>query len=989
VNADRWKQIEDCYHAAMERPAHERDAFLAQSYAADPELRREVESLLDHEGTADELLESPAWNHVTPSDETGTFAPGALLAGSMMAEYRIAGKLGSGGMGEVYRATDTKLQRQVALKVLASELAQNDTWKSRFQREARVLASLNHPHIAAIYGLEESGGVSAIAMELVEGPTLAECMERGRIPVPEALAIARQIAEALEYAHEKGIVHRDLKPANVKLRPDGVVKVLDFGLAKDVNPREAPTATATGAGGIMGTPAYMAPEQAAGLQVDRRADIWAFGVVLFEMLAGHQAYARKTTLETLAAVARDDPPWDKLPAETPAQIRGLLRRCLDRDTRNRLRDVGEARIAIQNTGKEPEVTVGAVATRSPSGASTPRQKYLRLAVSVTVVLLLTLSGWWFAKLHKVPALELKLRQLTTNSMENPVESAAISPDGKYLAYTDFLGMHIRSIDSGETRTVPQPEGLHGERCCVVDFWFPDSTRFVVDSGDPGPILNMWVVSMVGGAPRVLREDGEPWDISPDGGTIAFTRNFGRVDHREIWLMDADGRNPRQFWAVDEESGLQYVHWSPDGRRLAYVTFHLTADRFEITLDSRDRDGRNPANIWSETAANEEIARFSDYIWLADGRMILFLNEGDTGGLSSLTTKRNLWMTRLDPRTGKRQQEWTKITDWPAGSSLENATATHDGRIAFRKVIGQSAVYVAELEAGGKKLKEPPRRLTLEEGRNHPSAWTADNQAVILESNRSGHLGIYRQVPGQDTAEAIVAGPENAWAPVVSPDGHWILYLAYPGVRGFDTPVQLMRVPITGGPSQKIDTKVMYGTPRCAVGPPGLCAIAEPAAGRKQMVFTAFDPVAGRGRELTPPMEVDPKADYLWDLSPDGRRIAVVKISHPYSFEESQISEGPIHILSLDGQPPLELRAKGRKNQWQSLDWAADGNGLYVSAWAAAGSVLLYLDLKGNASDVWPHPSMDRGTRGIPSRNGRRIALLGRNQDSNVWMIEKF
>jgi serine/threonine protein kinase len=359
MNADRWTQIEDCYHAAMERPIPERAGFLAQACANDSELRREVESLLAHEGQADELLESPAWNHVAPSDETGTISSGALSAGSMMAEYRIAGRLGAGGMGEVYRATDTKLQREVALKVLAPEFAQNAAWMSRFQREARVLASLNHPHIAAVYGLEESGGVRAIAMELVEGPTLAERMERGRIPIPEALAIARQIAEALEYAHEKGIVHRDLKPANVKLRPDGVVKVLDFGLAKAAVPegatKESPAVTATGAGVIMGTPAYMAPEQAAGLPVDRRADIWAFGVVLFEMLVGRQLYARRTTLETLAAVARDDPQWDELPGETPAEIRRLLRRCLDRNAKSRLQAIGEARIAIEAVlaGKTP------------------------------------------------------------------------------------------------------------------------------------------------------------------------------------------------------------------------------------------------------------------------------------------------------------------------------------------------------------------------------------------------------------------------------------------------------------------------------------------------------------------------------------------------------------------------------------------------------------------------------------------------------------
>jgi eukaryotic-like serine/threonine-protein kinase len=982
MNAEGWQEVEECYHAALERPPAERAGFLERARANNPDLRREVESLLAHEGQADELLEGQVWKHVASSDETGPMAPGVLEAGLMMAGYRIAERLGAGGMGEVYRATDTKLQRDVALKVLAAGFAHDSGWLSRFQREARVLASMNHPHIAAIYGLEESGGVRAIVMELVEGPTLAERMVRGRIPIPEALAIARQIAEALEYAHETGIVHRDLKPANVKLRPDGVVKVLDFGLAKAIDPKEAPTVTATGVGVVMGTPAYMAPEQAAGLQVDRRADIWAFGVVLFEMLAEQRVYARTTTLETLAAIARDEPPWDGLPADVPAEIIRLLRRCLDKDPKHRLRDMGEARIAIQNVGKEPGLTLNAVAT-----VSTPRRKHFPVAVAATVVLLLTSAGWWLAKVHHPPTPELTLRQLTTNSIENPVASSAISPDGKYLAYSDLQGLHIRSIDSGETRTVPQPEGLHGERCCGVDAWFPDSTKFLGLSGDPGPIFTTWVVSVVGGAPRLLREDSNPWGISPDGSTIAFTRNAGRVDDREIWLMDASGGNPQRFLHVDEESALQLVRWLPGGHRLAYERFHLAAHGLEITLESRDLHGGAPVTMYSETAAGEAVAGLKDYLWLADGRMILILNETNTGGLSSLTTKRNIWMMRVDSRTGKRQQGLTRLTDWPSGASLEDVSATDDGRIVFRKAIGQSAVYVADLEAGGRHI-HPARRLTLEEGWNHPSAWTADNQAVILESNRSSHFGIYRQVPGQDTAEAIVTGSENAWAPVVTPDGHWILYLAYPAARGSDTPVQLMRVPTNGGPPQIISTAVMYGTLRCAAGTPGLCAIAVPAPGRKRIVFTAFDPVAGNGAELTA-MDIDPKADYLWDLSPDGRRIAIVKMIGLYSGDETHASEGPIHILPLDGRQRFELVAKGRKNQWQSLDWAADGNGLYVSADAPGGSVLLYLDLKGYANEVWKNPSADRGTRGIPSRDGRRLALLGRNQNSNVWMIQNF
>jgi hypothetical protein len=352
---------------AVQWPRDERTEFLAPACAADSERRPEVESLPVRDRQPDRLLESPAWSRITPRDETGSRALGMLSAGSLMAEYRIVGELGSGGMGEVYRATDTRLEREVALKVLAAGFAHDSAWISRFQHEARVLASLNHPHIAAIYGLEESAGLRAIAMELVEGPTLAERMARGRIPIQESLAIAQQIAEALEYAHEKGIVHRDLKPPNVKLRPDGVVKVLDFGLAKAADSDEMPAVTAAGI--ILGTPAYMPPEQAGGLPVDRRADIWAFGVVLFEMLAGRQVYARKTTLETLAAVARDEPKWDELPKETPAVIVRLLRRCLDRNPKSRLRDIGEARIAIEAAlGGETSLREGAPA---PGGIRRP------------------------------------------------------------------------------------------------------------------------------------------------------------------------------------------------------------------------------------------------------------------------------------------------------------------------------------------------------------------------------------------------------------------------------------------------------------------------------------------------------------------------------------------------------------------------------------------------------------------------------------------
>ncbi len=314
-----------------------------------------------------------------------TLEPGARLG-----VYEIIGALGAGAMGEVYRARDTKLNRDVAIKVLPAHLA-TDAGASqarggdrlaRFEREAQVLASLNHPHIAQIYGVEESAGTRAIVMELVEGEDLAERIAKGPIPVDEALPLARQIAEALEAAHEIGVIHRDLKPANIKLRPDGTIKVLDFGLAKAVNPdsssapdpMQSPTLTAhaTGIGMILGTAAYMAPEQARGKVVDRRADVWAFGCVLYEMLAGRRTFASDDVTDTLTAVLRDPPDWNALPAETPAAVRSLLARCLDKDPKQRLRDIGEARVALSGEARATLSSGSALAAAARSGAGSQR-----------------------------------------------------------------------------------------------------------------------------------------------------------------------------------------------------------------------------------------------------------------------------------------------------------------------------------------------------------------------------------------------------------------------------------------------------------------------------------------------------------------------------------------------------------------------------------------------------------------------------------------
>ena len=403
-----------------------------------------------------------------------------LAAGTRLGPYEISAPLGAGGMGEVYRATDTKLGRDVAIKVLPEAFAADPERMARFEREAKVLASLNHPNIGAIYGLEHSSRTRALVMELVDGPTLADRIDQGPIPLEDALHIAKQIAEALEYAHENGIVHRDLKPANIKLRPDERVKVLDFGLAKAVQgePSDSAalsnsptmTAMATQAGIILGTAAYMSPEQAKGKSVDRRADIWAFGVVLFEMLTGQRLFIGETASETLASVIKDAPDLNRLPSGTPTQVHHLLERCLTRDPKQRLRDIGEARISLDEAINHPD--------KPALGKATPSPRFF-VGATLTAVLLGAgglAAGYLLHRSTPAPLLRASLDLPEGAQLDLQNASVVLSPDGRTLAFVAGLPGRPGQI---WTRRLDQisASALPGTDEASSPFWSPDS-RFI-------------------------------------------------------------------------------------------------------------------------------------------------------------------------------------------------------------------------------------------------------------------------------------------------------------------------------------------------------------------------------------------------------------------------------------------------------------------------------------------------------------------------------
>ena len=411
MTPERWQQVQRIYESALACETAARAAYLAEACVGDEGLRKEIETLLAHAESAEHFIERPA-----------VAAPGALAGlsglsiGHYIGPYQIVAKLGAGGMGEVYLAHDTQLGREVAIKIVPPVFASDPDRLARFEREARLLGSLNHPHIATVHGLEPYASSRALVMEFVQGPTLADRIARGPLAVSEALPVARQIAEALEAAHEKGIVHRDLKPANIKITPDSIVKVLDFGLAKAIRPPEdapklphSPAFTTGGTkdGVVLGTAAYMSPEQVRGQAVDNRADIWAFGCVLYEMLSGRRAFQGDEVSDILAGILRDDPAWDALPASTPQSVRRLVRRCLAKDRRERLQAIGDARLEIiealtPRTDDEPTAA---------SGHTSRMKRIVPIAAGAGVAALVVGIGTWMLKPSSPAAERLIARSL--------------------------------------------------------------------------------------------------------------------------------------------------------------------------------------------------------------------------------------------------------------------------------------------------------------------------------------------------------------------------------------------------------------------------------------------------------------------------------------------------------------------------------------------------------------------------------------------------
>ena len=575
----RWRQVESLYHAARTRSPEARAVFLAEACAGDERLRREVESLLAQSVSADGVLDG----HALAFAAQMMNQPGAnSLVGRRLDIYQVLAPLGAGGMGEVYRARDTRLHRDVALKVLPREFTTDSDRLARFEREGVCSPRSTIRILPAIYGVQdiepsigagESGPAQALVLELVEGETLAERIPRragglgsAGLPLDDTLGIARQITEALDAAHEKGIVHRDLKPANIKITPEGVVKVLDFGLAKlaaemkpgDVAPVNAPTITLAGTreGHVVGTPAYMSPEQARGQAVDKRTDVWAFGCVLYEMLTGRAAFARETMTDTLAAVLEHEPDWSAVPSALHPRLRLLLQRCLEKNVRNRYQGIGDARVDIEQIIADPR---GDILSKGSGRPAVAFRLWPWLAVAAALGALVAVSVAWALR----PSPRGTTGRLThvlpddrgfTNG-RHPV--LAVAPDGSAIVYVASNQLFVRPLDEFEARPI---RGTQGQ--VSTPFVSPDGRSVGYwDAGDEG----LKKIDVGGGTPIVLDHAplvrGASWSRD---GNILYAKPDG------IWSVSADGGGQPHLVIPVERGSVHGPQMLPDGRSVLFT-----------------------------------------------------------------------------------------------------------------------------------------------------------------------------------------------------------------------------------------------------------------------------------------------------------------------------------------------------------------------------------------------------------------------------------
>jgi serine/threonine-protein kinase len=880
MTVDRWKRISQVYGDAVACAPAARAGFLHDACEGDSALRAEVESLLQYE------LPSVAAVDVM-AKEIGAASP-AAVQGARLGPYTIRALIGKGGMGEVYRAYDDELGREVAIKVLPPIFALDPTRRARFDREARVLASLNHPHIGAIHGIAEGDdGLRGLVLELIEGDTVADRLrtrtsgtrnERG-LPVKEALSTARQIAEALDAAHEKGIIHRDLKPANIKMTADGAVKVLDFGLAKaasdhdDVkegSPSEGTPVRETHAGVILGTVAYMSPEQAEGRRVDKRTDIWAFGCVLYEMLTGSPTYVGETAADTIAAILEREPDWSTVPPTTPPAVIALLHRCLVKDPKRRLRDIGEALIALE------DALVGPMQPLDATTAMVRRAQTFWVATAV-VTAIVTGTVVWNLKPSPLAASHAVTRlavPVTPDQRPAALRGLALSASSRHLAYVSDeagrLRLCVRALDEAETKTMPGTEGA------TTPFFSPDGQWVAFFANGRlnkvpvagGPVVTVLDLASVGPA------DGGVWGPND---TIFFAGG------PSIWKISAGGGSPEPVTAVNRskgEIGHRLPFLLPDGKTLAYTIWYGPGlDERQIVAQRLDTGERHdlirgagtaryaPTGHLLYTRAGAMMAvRFDPSRLEVSGPPITVLEnlrEGTLGADYDVAPDGSL--TYVEQRPEARDRVPVLVDRKGVAQSLpglspgyyQNPRFSPDGRRLALMVTGSlTDLWVYDF------ARASLTRLTTE-GSSQDPVWSPDGKRIAYRATRLGSRNLFwKNVDGIAAEERLTtsAGLQTPWS--WSADGTTLAFQE----TGDGTKAEIWMLPLSGDRKPQLFLGDSFNESRPRFSPTGsLVAYVSDRSGRPEVYLQSY-PVPERRWQVSSGGGRDP----VW--ARDGREL---------------------------------------------------------------------------------------------------------------------
>ena len=787
MRSDDWRRVDGLLEQALDLEPAARAEFVRNAAAGDPELEKELGRLVALSELEDDGLRAASefggglWDRLGSSedelglpedeDSEGASEDRGLEIGSRFGEFVVTAFLGAGGMGAVFRARDEHLERDVAVKVLSNRISPDETFVRRFQREAKVLASLNHPNIGAIYDLVVHDGNPYLILELVEGESLSERLRDGALPIDEAVAIAEQLVDGIEAAHAKGVVHRDLKPGNITITAEGRVKILDFGLAKpqeDAERNHASGTLTTRSGVVLGTPSYMSPEHVRGDAVDEGTDIWAFGCLLYEMLAGTRAFQGAAMSETVAAVLRDEVDWERLPASVPPALRRLLRRCLNKSARERLQHIGDARLELSELSS----------SFSDDRAHGPSRGLVALAAFVGAAAIAT----YFATRPSDRVLRL-MNPVQVTSAEGRDDFPAWSPDGSALAYGAFgpdgWDVWVRRGDELVNRTSDYPGTDYAPS------WSPDGRMIAFRSQRGGG--GIFTMAPLDGRPRlvVARSDAIRLASAPqwssDGTELAYAVTSSEPGASQILaITNLESNTSRTIELPLRWGCLCQVSWSPNGRFVAYIDAQNPASPLtELKLYSFDEGdtlmvSRSEARYWSPS-------------WSGDSRELFYVSD-ENGSM-------DLWRQPLN-RDGSRFGEASHVT---AGVGMRHADLSRDGgKLAYSQGRLVANLFRVPILSDRPATWSDAEQLTFDRAYIEFVDVSPDGTRVVVSSDRSGNPDLWSLTLDDKELTQLTDDPTPDWLPSYSPDGRAIAFYAY---RSGNRDLWIM--PRSGGPARQI------------------------------------------------------------------------------------------------------------------------------------------------------------------------------------------